>query len=143
MGGKSCDTPIGSIALAARPKYWIIVLCQWKPDVTGPSGMSAVMLCGRGAMLLVCCLAHATVHGVEVIHVRNITAHSVLRLVGGLPAVFLRTHLYNLFTHRTGHRTFTGREFCVTWVRALWQALAAEDAKHSGAGNALDFLSVM
>jgi hypothetical protein len=39
MGGKSCDTPIGSIALAARPKYWIIVLCQWKPEVTGPSGI--------------------------------------------------------------------------------------------------------
>jgi hypothetical protein len=35
-------------------------------------------------------------------HVCNITAHSVLRLMGGLPAIFLRTHLYDLFTHRAG-----------------------------------------
>jgi hypothetical protein len=50
MGGKSCDTAIGSIALAARPKYWIIVLCQWKPEVTGPSGTSAVF-CAMGVVV--------------------------------------------------------------------------------------------
>lgn len=40
MGGKSCDVPVGAMALPARPKYWVVILCNWKPEVTGPSGRS-------------------------------------------------------------------------------------------------------
>lgn len=29
----------------------------------------------------------------------------------------------------------TGREFSANWVRALWQGIISEDAKHSGAGE--------
>jgi hypothetical protein len=30
MGGKAAEVPISSMALPARPSYWIIILAQWK-----------------------------------------------------------------------------------------------------------------
>jgi hypothetical protein len=38
MGGKSLDVPQGSMALPHRTKYWIVITCEWKPEITGPAG---------------------------------------------------------------------------------------------------------
>ena len=38
MGGKSRDVPVSATALPSRPQYWIIIIAQWQPKVTGPAG---------------------------------------------------------------------------------------------------------
>lgn len=37
-GGKSQMVEVSSAALASRPNYWFIFLCQWDPKETGASG---------------------------------------------------------------------------------------------------------
>jgi len=38
MGGKALEVPAGSMALCHRPSIWIVIVCMWKPEVTGPEG---------------------------------------------------------------------------------------------------------
>lgn len=41
-GGKSQDPELSAAtSLPSRPNYWIILLCNWKPEVTGPAGREA------------------------------------------------------------------------------------------------------
>ena len=38
MGGKASEVAIPTTALPTRPYYWIILLAQWDPAVTGDPG---------------------------------------------------------------------------------------------------------
>ena len=45
MGGKAADVELGTMALPARPHYWIVIMANWKPEITGPSGKNTVCMC--------------------------------------------------------------------------------------------------
>jgi hypothetical protein len=58
MGGKTLDVPQGTMALPHRTKYWIVITCEWKPEITGPAGKGRAVsaLCVRCVSCVMCVL---------------------------------------------------------------------------------------